>query len=151
MKRSGRGDRRFLAVAITFVFSLMMSGAGVVAQDATPEAAADPMTMFGPVQGNEPYRLAFMQVFPDNPFWQILKEGVEARAAEDGVTVDVIALPTSSGVSDQVAQMEDAVTQGYDGIILGTVDAAGIVPGLKRPTRQAYRSWQLIPRRPAAN
>lgn len=87
--------------------------------------------MFGPVQGNEPYRLAFLQVLPDNPFWQILREGVEARAAEDGVTVDVISLPTSSGVSDQVAQMEDAVTQAYDGIILGTVDAAGIVPGIE--------------------
>jgi ribose transport system substrate-binding protein len=101
-----------------------------LAQEATPEAA-DPMTMYGPVQGNEPYRLAFMQVLPDNPFWQILKEGVEVRAVEDGVTVDVFALPTSSGVADQVAQMEDAVTQAYDGIILGTVDAAGIVPGIE--------------------
>jgi ribose transport system substrate-binding protein len=106
-----------------------------LAQDATPgaspEAGADPMTMYGPVQANEPYRLAYMQVLPDNPFWQIMKEGVESRAAEDGVTVDVIALPTASGVSDQVAQMEDAVTQAYDGIILGTVDAAGIVPGIE--------------------
>jgi ribose transport system substrate-binding protein len=47
------------------------------------------------------------------------------------VTVDVIALPTSSGVADQVSQVEDAVTQAYDGIILGTIDAAGIVPGIE--------------------
>jgi ribose transport system substrate-binding protein len=60
-----------------------------------------------------------------------MKEAVEARAAEDGVTVDTIALPTASGVADQVGQMEDAVTQQYDGIILGTVDAAGIVPGIE--------------------
>jgi ribose transport system substrate-binding protein len=56
---------------------------------------------------------------------------VEARAAEDGVTVDTITLPSASGVADQVSQMEDAVTQKYDGIILGTVDAAGIVPGIE--------------------
>src|SRR5215218_1443745 len=99
------------------------------AQDATP--AADPMTAYGPVQGAEPYKLAFMQVFPSNAFWQLLKEGVEARAAENGVTVDVIALPDESGVADQVSQMEDAVTQGYDGIIMGTIDAAGIVQGVE--------------------
>ena len=87
--------------------------------------------MFGPVQGNGPYKLAFMQVFPDLPFWVTMKEAVEARAAEDGVTVDTIALPSASGVADQVSQMEDAVTQKYDGIILGTVDAAGIVPGIE--------------------
>ena len=126
--------RRAAALFGTASLGLML-GAPALAQDATPGASpaagGDPMTMYGPVQGNEAYRLAFMQVFPDNPFWQALREGVEARAAENGVTVDVISLPTNAGVSDQVAQMEDAVTQGYDGIILGTIDAAGIVPGIE--------------------
>ena len=128
-----RVDRRTFSLAAMGAVAALGGPLGRVealAQEATPEVA-DPMTMYGPVQGNEPYRLAFMQVFPDNPFWQALKEGVEARATEDGVTVDVIALPTSSGVADQVAQLEDAVTQAYDGIILGTIDAAGIVPGIE--------------------
>lgn len=103
------------------------------AQDATPVAGtpADPMTAYGPVQGSSAYKLAFMQVLPSQPFWQIMKEAVEARATEDGVTVDVIALPDASGVADQVSQFEDAVTQGYDGIIMGTIDAAGVVQGVE--------------------
>ena len=72
-----------------------------------------------------------MQVLPSNKFWQILKESVEARAVEDGVTVDVIALPDEAGIADQVSQFEDAVTSGYDGIIMGTIDAAGIVTGVE--------------------
>lgn len=127
--------RRVGILALTLSTARLLGPAPALAQDATPgatpAAGADPMTMFGPVQGNANYRLAFMQVFPDNPFWQTLKEGVESRAQEDGVTVDVIPLPTNAGVSDQVAQMEDAVTAGYDGIILGTIDAAGIVPGIE--------------------
>ena len=123
--------RRAGVLAGMLSLGLLLGGVPVLAQDATPAAGGDPMTMYGPVQANEEYRLAFMQVFPDNPFWQALKEGVEERAAENGVTVDTIALPTNAGVSDQVAQMEDAVTQGYDGIILGTIDAAGIVPGIE--------------------
>ena len=125
--------RRFLILTGGIAAIPTLRWTGVLAQDATPSASpvADPRTMFGPVQGNSPYKLAYMQVFPDNPFWETMKEAVEARAAEDGVTVDTFALPTASGVADQVSQMETAVTQQYDGIILGTVDAAGIVPGIE--------------------
>lgn len=126
--------REFLGLSAGAALALpSLRWAGASAQGATPAAspAADLMTQYGPVQGKKAYRLAFMQVFPDNPFWQTMKEAVVARAKADGVTVDVIALPTASGVSEQVSQMEDAVTQKYDGIILGTVDAAGIVPGIQ--------------------
>ncbi|MEA2594232.1 MAG: ribose transport system substrate-binding protein [Thermomicrobiales bacterium] len=127
--------RRFLTLSATVAAAPALTRMGALAQDATPPAeaspTADPMNAYGPVQGSRAYKLVFMQVFPDNPFWQTLKEGVEARAAANGVTVDVIALPTTSGVSEQVSQMEDAVTQKYDGIILGTVDAAGIMPGIQ--------------------
>ncbi|MCD6059374.1 MAG: periplasmic binding protein/LacI transcriptional regulator, partial [Thermomicrobiales bacterium] len=125
--------RRFLILSGGIAAVPSLRWTGVLAQDATPSASpvADPATMFGPVQGNSPYKLAYMQVFPENPFWVTMKEAVEARAAEDGVTVDTFALPTASGVADQVSQMETAVTQQYDGIILGTVDAAGIVPGIE--------------------
>ncbi len=129
-------DRRRLLIMSAGIAAVPALGwTGTAAQDATPAAesspVADPRTMYGPVQGNSAYKLAYMQVFPDNPFWQTMKDAVEARAKEDGVTVDTIALPTASGVADQVSQMENAVTQQYDGIILGTVDAAGIVPGIE--------------------
>ncbi|MGD9713985.1 MAG: sugar ABC transporter substrate-binding protein [Thermomicrobiales bacterium] len=127
-----RLNRRNLVIAGGAVAATpLLSRAGALAQEATPEPAADPATMYGPVQGNEAYRLAFMQVLPTNAFWQILRTAVEERAVENGVTVDVIALPDASGVADQVSQFEDAVTQGYDGIIMGTIDAVGIIPGIE--------------------
>jgi ribose transport system substrate-binding protein len=127
-------DRRgFLILTAGMAALPNLRSSVVMAQDATPAASpvANPRTLYGPVQGNKPYKLAYMQVFPDNPFWQTMKDAVESRAAEDGVTVDTVALPTASGVSEQVGQMENVVTQQYDGIILGTVDAAGIVPGIQ--------------------
>lgn len=125
--------RRFLILSGGIATIPSLRWTSILAQDATPAASpvADPRTMFGPAPGNIPYKLAYMQVFPENPFWVTMKEAVDARAAEDGVTVDTFALPTASGVADQVSQMETAVTQQYDGIILGTVDAAGIVPGIQ--------------------
>jgi ribose transport system substrate-binding protein len=124
--------RTFLGLSAALAATPVLNLAGVSAQDATPSpAAVDPKTAYGPVQGNSAYKLAFMQVFPSNPFWQTLKEGVEARAAADGVTVDVIPLPDTGTIADQVAQLEDAVTKGYSGIILGTIDAAGVVQGIE--------------------
>lgn len=107
-----------------------------VAQDATPGATPeavnpeDLLSEYGPVQGNENYTIAFMQPFPNLTFWQILQENIENRAAENGVTVEVFEL-SDANVSDQVAQMETAVAQGVSGIILGTIDAAGIITGIE--------------------
>ncbi len=124
---------RFLPLSLVaaLVLALVLTVTGARGQDATPAASPTPdlMTEYGPVQANEAYRIAFMQPYPNLTFWQILEQAVKERAAANGVTVDVIALGTGN-VSDQVSQMEDAVTQGYDGIIIGTVDAAGIVPGI---------------------
>ncbi|HEU5432283.1 MAG TPA: sugar ABC transporter substrate-binding protein [Thermomicrobiales bacterium] len=129
--------RELLAVAAMIGAAPALRWIGISAQDATPAASPAAMTpdqlmkAYGPVKGKSAYNLAYMQVFPSNQFWQTMKEAVQARAPEDGVTVDVIALPDNGTISDQVAQMEDAVTKGYQGIILGTIDAAGIVPGIQ--------------------
>lgn len=126
-----RLNRRNLVIAGGAVVAAPLFGKPVAfGQESTPEAS-DPSSQYGPVTGNEAYRLAFMQVLPSNAFWQILKEAVEARAVEDGVTVDVIALPDASGIADQVSQFEDAVTAGFDGIIMGTIDAVGVIPGIE--------------------
>ncbi len=121
---------------VALLLGLAIGPAGIRAQDASPQATPGALTLdermaqFGPIAGNEAYSLAFFQPFPNNVFWQRLQASVEARAAEDGVTVEVFALG-SDDVAEQVSQMETAVTQGFDGIILGTINATGIVPGIQ--------------------
>lgn len=123
-----------LAVVVALLLGMTLGATGVRGQDASPAAAPasveERMNQFGPVEASEAYQIAFMQPYPNLTFWQILQASLEERAAAAGVEVDVIAL-SSGNVSEQVSQMEDAVTQGYDGIILGTVDAAGIVAGIQ--------------------
>jgi len=127
-----RARRTPLTLLAALAVLLALGVGGIGAQDATPGASPTPdlLTLYGPVQGNEDYRIAFMQPYPNLTFWQIAQQAIEERAAADGQTVDVFEL-TGADVSEQVSQMEAAVTEGYDGIILGTVDAAGIVPGIQ--------------------
>lgn len=124
-----------LSVLAALLLVLALGGAAVGAQEGTPDATpgAGPqelLNQFGPVQANETYRLAFFQPYPNNVFWQRLQNAVEQRAAADGVEVEVFALG-SNDIAEQVAQMEAAVAQGFDGLILGTINATGIVPGIE--------------------
>ncbi len=134
MARRGGAAVGTLAGLLALLLGVGVGGAGVVAQEATPAggqaAVEERMNEFGPVEADEAYRIVFMQPYPNLTFWQILQGAIEERAAENGVEVETIAL-SSGDVSEQVSQMEDAVTEGYDGIILGTIDAAGIVPGIE--------------------
>lgn len=91
---------------------------------ATPAPAATPLP---PVVAADPFVLAFLNPYPNNPFWQRAREAVLARAVEDGVRVDVFDLATPSA-ADQLAQMTEVVASGYDGIIFGPLDAVGAAP-----------------------
>ena len=127
--------RKFLVLSATTAALPALRRLGVSAQDATPAAsptAAELLDLdrFGPVQANQSYKVAFMQPYPNNEFWQRLQRASEERAQADGITLDVVALG-SNEVADQVSQMEAAVAEQYNGIILGTINAAGIVPGVQ--------------------
>lgn len=127
--------RKLLILTAAAAAAPALSRMGALAQGATPvasPAAGDLLNLgrFGPVKGTKAYKLAFFQPYPNNEFWQRLQKAAEDRAKADGVTLDVIALGTTE-VADQVSQVEAAVAQKYDGFILGTINATGIVPGVQ--------------------
>ena len=63
-----------------------------------------------------------------NPFWAAVQEGAETAGQEMGVTVTVMSPPQESDVAAQVSQIEDAISQGVDGIALAPTDPAALEP-----------------------
>ncbi|NLI21510.1 MAG: D-allose transporter substrate-binding protein [Clostridiales bacterium] len=51
-----------------------------------------------------------------NPFWETMKTGIEAKAAEMGVKVDVFAATSEDDVEGQLTILENAVSKGYKAI-----------------------------------
>ncbi len=51
-----------------------------------------------------------------NPFWETMKKGVEDKAAELGLKVDVFAANSEDDVEGQVTILENAVSKGYKAI-----------------------------------
>jgi ribose transport system substrate-binding protein len=127
--RARRHVRWSVALA---VLACVLGSTLVLAQPATPVVSPfpDPTARdFGPVAARDQYRFALLIPFPEDPFWQTVRAAMASRAAADGVAVDVVDLQTPS-VPEQLAQIDDAIAKRYDGIILGPVDPAGVVPGV---------------------
>ena len=51
-----------------------------------------------------------------NPFWETMKTGIEAKAAELGVKVDIFAANSEDDVEGQLTILENAVSKGYKAI-----------------------------------
>ena len=63
-----------------------------------------------------------------NPFWAAVEKGAKEAGQALGVEVTVLAPPAESDVPSQIAQIEDAITQGVDGIALAPTDPAALSP-----------------------
>lgn len=63
-----------------------------------------------------------------NPFWAAVQRGAEEKAAELGVEVVVMSPPTESDVPAQIAQLEDQLAKGVDGIVLAPTDPNALAP-----------------------
>lgn len=121
-------------LAVLLVLPAFAAAAQVATPEGTPGADAvvlpDPAAPeTGPVQAQRTFRLALLVAFPEDPYWQRVRTAAVERAALDGVTLDVLEL-SSPSVPEQLAQIDQIIAAGYDGILLGAVDAAGIAPGV---------------------
>ena len=63
-----------------------------------------------------------------NPFWAAVERGATEKAAEMGVDVVVLSPPTESDVPAQIAQVEDQLAKGVDGIVIAPTDPNALAP-----------------------
>ena len=97
--------RKFFAIAlvVTLVFSAMAVNAETIL-----------LSMKGPGAGN--------------PFWALVEKGAREKAKELGVDLVVLAPPQESDITSQIAQIEDQMTKGVDGIALAPTDPDALAP-----------------------
>jgi ABC-type sugar transport system substrate-binding protein len=114
------GRRQILGALAATILSigLVTSGCG-----GTPDAAS------GGTGGDKP-KIGVMLFSTELPFYAPLQEGINAKAAELGVDVDI-----QSGQLDPARQaqlVQQFVTQGKDAIIISASDADAVVPAVRQ-------------------
>jgi ABC-type sugar transport system substrate-binding protein len=65
-----------------------------------------------------------------NPFWAAVEQGAVEAGEAYAVDVTVLAPPTESDVTAQIAQIEDAVVQGAGGIAVAPTDPEALAPAI---------------------
>jgi ABC-type sugar transport system substrate-binding protein len=106
-----------------------LAAAGMLALAATPVAAQD--------EAMDPGAAADAKLFMNmkgpgagNPFWAAVEAGAVQAGIDYGVDLVVLAPPTESDVTAQIAQVEDAVVQGAAGIAIAPTDPEALGPAL---------------------
>ena len=116
--------------ALALVAGAMLVGAGTAAaQDATPAGdgtfGGRTVEEIAAVQPAEPYRLLAVVKTLSNEYWQTMERGYQEAAANTGVTIDVLSVPTEQDTEQQLNQVQSALAQGYDAIMVSPITSNG--------------------------
>ncbi|MBN1873176.1 MAG: substrate-binding domain-containing protein [Anaerolineae bacterium] len=85
----------------------------------------------GPIsRASRPYHIGVVLKFLGNQYWQFLAEGVQTRANELGVTVDIRAAETENDPEGQYAIMLEILDGGYDAFIIAPQTDTNLTSGV---------------------
>jgi len=93
-------------------------------------------TMFlgGTVMAQETYTFAVVPKAMNNPFFDLARDGCEARAAELGNVTCLYIGPVEHEATTQAQIIEDLITQGVDGLAISVSDIAAATTVIDRAT-----------------
>jgi ABC-type sugar transport system substrate-binding protein len=114
-----------VGAALSLVFGL----GSTAAQDATPTAGMS-VEEIAAVKADQPYKLLAVVKTLSNEYWQTMERGYQDAAAEKGVTIDVLSVPTEQDTEQQLNQLQTALAQGYDAIMVSPITPANLIPAL---------------------
>jgi ABC-type sugar transport system substrate-binding protein len=121
------GVSRFVLVGTAL--SLVLGLGSTAAQDATP-AGGMSVEEIAAVKADQPYKLLAVVKTLSNEYWQTMEQGYQDAAAEKGVTIDVLSVPTEQDTEQQLNQLQTALAQGYDAIMVSPITPANLIPAL---------------------
>lgn len=109
--------------------AVQMDGASTKSNDASSTVAAAVNTAVQPKNGKN-YRIAFF--LPNvGPWYDEKWYAAEAEAKALGYEITLFSAGGYSNVDKQVSQVEDAITAGYDGIILHACSSSALLPAVR--------------------
>jgi ABC-type sugar transport system substrate-binding protein len=114
-----------VGAALSLVFGL----GSTAAQDATP-AGGMSVEEIAAVKADQPYKLLAVVKTLSNEYWQTMERGYQDAAAEKGVTIDVLSVPTEQDTEQQLNQLQTALAQDYDAIMVSPITPANLIPAL---------------------
>jgi ABC-type sugar transport system substrate-binding protein len=117
------------AALVGVTLTLILGLSPTFAQQATP-AGGMTVEQIAAVKADKPYKLLAVVKTLANEYWQTMQKGYEDAAQEKGVTIDVIAVPTEQDTEQQLNQLQTALAQGYDALMVSPITPTNLIPAL---------------------
>ncbi len=87
---------------------------------------------FGDVEAEGDYSLAATLPWLGDPFWVGVAYGIESRAEELGVDMNLLAANGYGDTTNQLNHFDTFDTQGVDGVVVGAVDNQAVAPRINQ-------------------
>lgn len=116
--------KRALAMLLAGTMCLSLAACGNDNNAAAPNEGGD-----NNASGSKEYKIALLMSHQTNAFTTAVSQGAKDKGAELGVTVEVF--DGGQDQAKQASQMEQCITQGYDGILVEPISVDGIAPSVK--------------------
>jgi len=114
--------KRILAVLVMMVMVFTLTACG---GNDTNETSGD---VSG--DGSDGIKIAYIVKAKSDEFWTTMEKGAYAYAEETGVELSFQAPEKETDVEKQVQMVENAITKGFDAIILSAADSKSLIPSI---------------------
>ncbi len=109
--------------------ALVLGLGSTTAQDATPTGGMS-VEEIAAVTADQEYKLLAVVKTLANEYWQTMERGYQEAAVEKGVTIDVLSVPTEQDTEQQLNQLQTALAQDYDAIMVSPITPTNLIPAL---------------------
>lgn len=118
-----------VAVMMAVVMGLSMVACGGSSSSTSTAAStastSEPADSVGTESGDAEYAVILKVL--SSQFWQSMRDGIQAKADELGIKVDIYAANTEDDVEGQVTLLENAISKGYKAIGVGRMGAEYLI------------------------
>ena len=118
-----------VAVMMAVVMGLSMVACGGSSSSTSTAAStastSEPADSVGTESGDAEYAVILKVL--SSQFWQSMRDGIQAKADELGIKVDIYAANTEDDVEGQVTLLENAISKGYKAIGVGLMGAEYLI------------------------
>jgi len=113
--------RRILAVLVMVVMVLAITACGSDTKEVGADASGD---------SSGGIKIAYIVKAKSDEFWTTMEKGAYAYAEVKGVELSFQAPEKETDVEKQVQMIENAITKGFDAIILSAADSKSMIPSI---------------------
>ena len=131
--------KKALALLLALAMALTLVACGGAPASSTPASgsASVPASSTGAAEGDAEYAVVLKVL--SSQYWQTMRDGIEAKAEELGIKVDIYAANTEDDVEGQVSLLENAISKGYKAIGVAPISNVSLNNAIAEATEKGIK------------